>query len=354
MTDNRTPSFLKRVLQIPRYGYERGGVEYFPSSREIILEIFHNVNVFRSRKNWIGAVGFLVLIQFTMMAAHYYANYFSVATLAVGFLIFLIDYPLSEAIVHRGYNHRAFRPRNRFCFFIVKLLGPVDLPEEIFQVAHTVHHHCSDKPGDPYNAKGGLFYNYFTDITHQNINRNLSREDYEKLKNLLKHCMLYQNSYEQYLRWGTVANPWAWSLEKICHFTIRYAPLMFLGKEYFYAYFAAFHFNLFVYYRTVNYFIHGGGKRRQREGIEFHHADLSYNHPLCSFFFSQRHNFHHHYPRSANNAFLPWSIDQAYLWIKFLEWMGIVTDVKNLKKEFLRDHYEPFHGRGVQAQGELR
>ena len=102
-------------------------------------------------------------------------------------------------------------------------LVPTMLPEEIYVISHHVHHAKSDKPGDPYNAKGGWLYCFLADVNHNLIATDLSEEDYQRVSAMLEHTGIHRNTYAQYKKWGSVSNP----LSTIVHSLFSVATLGF-------------------------------------------------------------------------------------------------------------------------------
>ncbi|MGN6638042.1 MAG: hypothetical protein ACTHJ8_03965 [Mucilaginibacter sp.] len=88
---------------------------------------------------------------------------------------------------HRYCTHDAFRFKNHFWQFITRQLTINIIPEEIYVISHHVHHAKSDQPGDPYNAEAGFWYCFLADANHQPIAKDLSEQDYGRVKKLMAH-----------------------------------------------------------------------------------------------------------------------------------------------------------------------
>jgi len=54
------------------------------------------------------------------------------------------------------------------------------------------------------------------------------------------------------------------------------------------------------------------------------------------------HNNHHLYPRSARSGFKAHQIDFAWYYIKLMSMLGAVTTYRDSKKQFFKDHHEPY------------
>ena len=90
----------------------------------------------------------------------YFVYFLSLPSLIFGILCGLFEVHMWEATHHRGFTHKAFEFRNKLSMFLLKNLHTSFYPDELFHFSHLSHHKYSDKPGDPYNAKGGLVYLY--------------------------------------------------------------------------------------------------------------------------------------------------------------------------------------------------
>ena len=109
---------------------------------------------------------------------------------------------------HRYCTHGAYKFRNGFWRFFTQNLTLKIIPEEIYAISHHVHHALSDTPGDPYNAQAGFLYCFLADVNHQPIARQMNEKDYSRCAHLMKHTGIITNSYRQYQKWGSMANPY--------------------------------------------------------------------------------------------------------------------------------------------------
>lgn len=244
--------------------------------------------------------------------------------------------------LHRYGCHHAFTFTNRAWLFFTRELVVKTIPEEVYVVSHHVHHYLSEKPGDPYNAYGGWLYCFLADVNHQSLARNLSPEDYTRSAKLLTHMGVRPNSYAQYLKWGSISNPWG----TVAHFVLNWAfwfsafyliggfPLavtLFAGTG-FWA----------VGIRTFNYEGHGRGRDRHREGSDFHRADLSINQAWPGMITGEWHNNHHLYPNGARAGFLSYQWDFAWDYIRLCHFFGGITHYRDFKEDFLSKYYRPY------------
>ena len=93
--------------------------------------------------------------------------------------------------------------------------------------------------------------------------------------------------------------------------------------------------------RTFNYDGHAKGKDKQREGTDYNHKDKSINQLWPGFVAGEWHNNHHLFPKSARSGFKPHQVDFAWYYIKFMNWLGAVSQYKDNKKQFYELYYLP-------------
>ena len=87
--------------------------------------------------------------------------------------------------------------------------------------------------------------------------------------------------------------------------------------------------------RTFNFDGHGKGRDKRRPGIDLNRADLSINQVWPGYVAGEWHNNHHLFPRSARTGFQPYQLDNAWLFIRGLERLGLVTHVIDDRERFL-------------------
>ncbi len=339
-------NFFYRLLEAPQYGYERHGEFYKPTAREIFKETLRRSNIFKSKKNWVP-ITYVNLIFLWVWVVTYVAYFFSWPSFLFAMGIFLIETHLWELVHHRGLTHRSYEFTNMFWTQVFRVLHTPGYPEEIYHFAHKCHHVYSDKVGDPYTPKGGFLYILFTALNHQPLRKDLSREDYEKVRQTLSRYVLFVNTYEQYRYWGTAANPILWYLKIMF---VSYAKIAFfsyfLGVSYGFAFILGVTLEVHLGF-CVNYFIHGYGKDSRRPGREFNRNDWAYNHWIAVLTLGQWHAHHHLYPNSAKTGFAPGQFDGPFYFLKFLEKIKIVKNVQDYSADFHREHYRPY----LQQQG---
>ena len=340
-------SFLNRILEVPRYGYERNGEFYKPSVGEIFAEFAHRCNFVRDRRNWLAFFGwwssFVLIVPFYFFAF----KYLSVPLFLWGFIYSMVVLGTHGTIYfHRYGTHRAYTFSNtwygKLARFFTRNMVIKIIPEETYIVSHHVHHFISEEPGDPYNVNGGFWYCFLADVTHQPIAKDLTPQEYQRLTHMVEHTGMYVNTYEQYKKWGSLCNP----LNMISHFALNWivwaAIFYFIGGWALVA--ATFGASFFWAYgvRTFNFDGHGAGKDKRQEGIDFFRADHSINQKWPGLVTGEWHNNHHLYPNGARAGFLPYQIDYAWWYIKALHTLGFVTNYRDFTADFFKTHYDPY------------
>lgn len=341
---NYVMAFIDHVLEAPSYGWKDGNGNFIkPSTFQMWKEFFGRLNIFRTRKNWLPFISWLkvlCLVPFFVLFVVYFMSWWS---LLAAFVYGMIVMGTHGTIWHHRYcTHGAYTFRNHFWRFITQNLTINVIPEEIYVISHHVHHAKSDKPGDPYNAEGGFLYCFLADVNHQPIAKDLQENDYHRVQTLMSHTGVKSNSYRQYLRWGSYAQPWrvmlSWGLNWSFWYLIFYLlgghilAVSLFGAAGFWA----------VGVRTFNYEGHGKGRDKQRDGTDYNHHDKSINQLWPGFVAGEWHNNHHLYPKSARSGFKPLQIDFAWYYIRLLKTLGAVSQYKDNKKQFYEKYYLPY------------
>ncbi len=265
----------------------------------------------------------------------------SITGLIIAFLYSMIVMGSHGTIWHHRYcTHRAYKFRNNFWRFFTQNLTLKIIPEEIYAVSHHVHHALSDQPGDPYNAQGGFLYCFLADVNHQPIARNMSEKDYNQCVKLMDHTGIHPNTYAQYKKYGTIANPTRTIIGIILNWSFWFTVFYLIGGP-------ALVCTLFgaagfwaVGVRTFNYEGHGKGKDLRRDGVDYNRDDMSVNQIWPGFVAGEWHNNHHLFPKSARSGFKPYQVDTAWYYIKFMSMIGAVSSYNDSKKQFYLDYYK--------------
>jgi len=331
-------TFLKTVLEPPVYGWkDQFGNLSKPNSTEITNEFFSRLNVFKDKKNWLSFTSWLLVLFLAPFLVLFIFKFFSFTGLIIAFIYSMIIMGTHGTIWHHRYcTHRAYKFTNNFWRFFTQNLTLKIIPEEIYAISHHVHHALSDQPGDPYNAQGGFLYCFLADVNHQPIARNMSEKDYNKCVNLMSHTGITPNTYTQYKKWGTIANPTRTILGILLNWGFWFAVLFLIGgPSLVCAVFGAAGIWA-VGVRTFNYEGHGKGKDKRRDGVDHNREDMSINQIWPGFVAGEWHNNHHLYPKSARSGFKAYQVDLAWYYIKFLSVIGAVSSYNDSKKEFMK------------------
>jgi fatty-acid desaturase len=336
-------TFLERVLDPPSYGFSRDGKLYVPTQQEILREFFSRLNIFASRKSWLPLFSWIATLSFAIPLTYFIIHHLSIGLLLVGFVYSMVVLGSHGTFwLHRYGTHRAFKFSNRWVALICRNLVIKIIPEETYIVSHHVHHSYCEQPGDPYNAHAGFLYCFLADVNHQAIARDLSEKDYAQVCKLVAHTGVRMNSYSQYLRWGSICNPFFTILHYALNWSFWYAMFYFIGGH-------ALALAIFgssgvwaVGVRTFNYDGHGRGKDVRKDGSDFNRADLSVNQTWPGLVAGEWHNNHHLYPSGARSGFLRHQLDLPWLLIRSLSAVGAVASYRDYRDDFFKRHYQPW------------
>jgi len=332
--------FLDTVLEPPSYGWKDiNGYLIKPSVGQILKEFFSRLNVFKDKRSWLSFLSWFMVVSLIPFLFLFIFKYFSIKLLIIAFVYSMIIMGSHGTIwYHRYCTHNAYKFSNIFWRFFTQNLTLKIIPEEIYAVSHHVHHALSDQPGDPYNAYGGFLYCFLADVNHQPIARNMSEKDYNSCVNLMKHVGVTPNTYAQYKKWGSVANPFRTVSAVILNWGFWLLTFYLIGGPAL----ACAIFGAAVVWalgvRTFNYEGHGKGQDKRRDGVDHNRDDMSINQLWPGLVAGEWHNNHHLYPKSARSGFKPYQIDTAWYYIKFMSMIGAVSYYRDCKKQFLQDH----------------
>ncbi len=332
--------FLDRVLAPPTYGWaDSSGNLVKPANSAIFKEFFLRLNIFKSKKNWLPFFSWLKVLCLVPFFLLFLFHFMAWWTLLAAFVYSMMIMGSHGTIWHHRFcTHGAYTFKNSFWRFITQNLTLCVIPEEIYVISHHVHHSKSDQPGDPYNAQAGFLYCFLADVNHQPIAKDLSEDDYVRVKKLMCHTGVKANTYEQYQKWGSYVNPGRAVLSWILNWGFWFSVFYLIGG-------VALACSLFaaagfwaVGVRTFNFEGHGKGKNKQREGIDYNKKDSSVNQLWPGIVAGEWHNNHHLFPKSARSGFKPHQVDMAWYYIKFMHFVGAVSSYKDSKKQFYKQY----------------
>src|SRR6185503_8967874 len=90
--------------------------------------------------------------------------------------------------LHRYCSHRAFAFRRPWMARGFCWINGLGIAEDKYALAHFVHHQRSDKVGDPYGPHLGRLGSYFATLFFsKQLNRDMSRAQYERLMKMVRH-----------------------------------------------------------------------------------------------------------------------------------------------------------------------
>ncbi len=332
--------FIDKVLQEPSYGWsDEQGELVIPSVKTLYKEAFSRINIFKTKKNWTSLNNWLVTALMLPFLLFFVFKYFSFGLSVLSFLYGMVIMGTHATVWHHRYcTHKAYEFSHPFWKFVIQNLVIRTFPEELYVVSHHVHHAKSDKPGDPYNPKGGLMYCMLADVNHQSIAKNLNEDEYGKASNFLKHTGVWINSYSKYLKWGSITNPFYTVGLWLFNWAFWYSVLYLIGGHPLACALFGGAMCWFVLVRAFNYTGHGNGKVKHVDGIDFDRSNLSINQVRTGLLCGEWHNNHHLYPRSARAGFLPFQPDISWALIFLLYKAGAVSSYHDSKNDFQKKY----------------
>lgn len=333
-------AFIDEVLQEPTYGWQHAdGTLVKPTPWQLWREMRSRVNIFKTKRNWISAVSVVLLFCLLIFSYVFFVHFFSVMVLIAAVVYALVIMGTHGTIwFHRYCTHGSFKFSHPIWRVITQNLVIKTISEEVYVVSHHVHHSKSDESGDPYNAQAGLLYCALAEFNHQRISPTLSEENYRKTVHFMKHTGVQINSYDQYLKWGSVASPLATMVSWILNWVFWYSLLFLIGGHGLACAFFSAAIIWFVLVRGFNYSGHGGGKKKHVEGVDFDKSNYSVNQLRPGLFAGEWHNNHHLYPGSARAGFLPYQLDLPWIYVYLLHKIGGVSSFRDSKQDFLRKY----------------
>jgi len=333
-------SFIDRVLQVPSYGWQsESGELVVPTIKELFKEAFSRINIFRSRRNWISLISWVMIVCFLPFLFSFLIYFFSWKLFAVIVLYSMVIMGTHGTIwFHRFCTHKSYKFSHPIWRVITQNLVIKTFPEEIYVVSHHVHHVKPDVPGDPYNPKCGFLSCMLAHVNHQRISKDLDESDYKKATNFLSHTGIGMHSYTGYKKWGSIATPRYTISLWLINWAFWYTALYFIGGHGLSCaiFTAALMWSLLI--PAFNFTGHGKGKDKHIDGIDFDRTNLSINQTRPGLLAGEWHNNHHLYPGSARAGFLPYQIDLAWIYIFSLYKLGAVSSYHDSKKDFLKKY----------------
>jgi stearoyl-CoA desaturase (delta-9 desaturase) len=336
-------AFIHHVLEEPSYGWkdENGNLSK-PTQGQLIKEFLSRINVFKNKKNWLSFTSWLMVFCLAPFLFLFIFKYFTIKGLIIAFLYSMVVMGSHGTVwYHRYCTHGAYKFRNNFWRFFTQNLTLKIIPEEIYAISHHVHHALSDTPGDPYNAQGGFLYCFLADANHQPINRTMNEKGYNRCVTLMKHTGVTANTYAQYQKYGSVANPLRTIIGVVLNWGFWFGAFYLMGGI---GLACAIFGSAAVWavgVRTFNYEGHGKGEDKRQEGVDYNRKDMSINQLWPGIVAGEWHNNHHLFPKSARSGFKAYQVDTAWYYIKFMSMIGAVSHYKDSKAQFLKEYVTP-------------
>lgn len=336
-------NLIDKILLVPSYGWnDRSGAFIKPSKREIFSEFFSRFNFFQTKKSWLPWTCWGSVLLTLPAIFLFVTSYFSWAYAVIGFVYGMVVMGSHGTVwYHRYCTHKAYVFKNKFWRIFTRNLAPTMIPEEIYVISHHVHHVKSDKPGDPYNTKGGWLYCFLADVNHQLIARDMSEKEYEQASRMLKHTGVKINTYAQYKKWGSISDPLTTFLQMVLSILFWFSFFYSIGGMPLATGLLSGSCLWAVGVRTFNYDGHGRGKDRRKDGTDYNRKDLSINQYWPGFVAGEWHNNHHLYPASARSGFLKHQLDLAWVYIYTVHKLGGITSYHDSKAQFFADYLKP-------------
>ena len=330
-------AFIDTVLHQPSYGWKTAnGTLITPTSKQLWNEAFSRLNIFKTRKNWIGVSSMLMAASLFVFLYFFIFHFFSFYVLIVAVVYALVVMGTHGTVwLHRYCTHKSFKFSHPIWRIVTQNLVIKTISEEVYVVSHHVHHSKSDEPGDPYNAKAGFLYCMLAEFNHQRVSPTLSEENYTRAVHFVAHSGVKVNSYAAYKKWGSIAAPLSTAIVWTLNWVFWYAVLYWVGGHGLSCALFSAAIIWFLLVRGFNYTGHGSGEVKHVDGVDFDKSNLSVNQLRPGLFTGEWHNNHHLYPSSARAGFLKHQLDFAWIYIYCLYKIGCVSSYRDSKQDFL-------------------
>lgn len=245
----------------------------------------------------------------------------------VAVLSYLVRMFAITAFYHRYFSHRAFRTSRVLQGLFAALGAAATQRGPLWWAAqHRKHHHFADTSDDPHRPKDGLFWSH--------VGWFLSGDHFSTDDKRVKDWAVYPELV--WLNRFDLVAPIAYAASLFCLGWALEVWAPGLGANrwqllvwgYFVATVALTHATL-----LVNSMAHRVGGRR------FETSDESRNNLLIALLGLGEgwHNNHHRYARSARQGFYWWQFDLPYYGLRFMEWLGLVWDLRPVPAAILSE-----------------
>lgn len=239
-------------------------------------------------------------------------------------MLYLVRMLAITGFYHRYFSHRSFKT-SRALQFIFAVIGAASVQRgPIWWAAHHRHHHVTTEGHeDPHSpARHGLLWSH----TGWFLSREHFPIRHERVKDLLRYPEL------RFLDRFDIVVPVLLALALFFTGSVLESQAPGLGTNagqmlvwgFFVSTVALYHGTF-----TINSLAHRWGSRRYAT------RDDSRNNLLLALLTLGEgwHNNHHHYPASARQGFYWWEVDLTYYFLRFLESIGLVWDLRPVPVE---------------------
>lgn len=268
--------------------------------------------------DWLRTVPFILLNLSCLLV--YWVGFSWVAFLTALFFYFTRLVSIG-AFYHRYFSHKTYQT-NRFWQFIFGLIGASSVQRgPLWWAAHHRQHHLvADEPEDAHSpVQHGFWWSHvgwFMSKRHYYYNQ-------DRVRDLLRYPeLVFLDRYDSLPPAILFVSLFILGMV-LQHFFpgLGTSPSQMLVWGFSISTVALFHTTV-----SINSFSHVFGSKR------FSTKDNSRNNFLLAIltFGEGWHNNHHHYPATARQGFYWWEIDMTYYFIKLLEKLGIIWNVKGL------------------------
>ncbi len=310
----------------PTYGHV-GPAPMRPTTREVLVEWFDAISFWKDSARLLPALYAMYHLVTVVVLGYFLVRYFSLtAILSVVGIALFVGTVYNTVWYHRYCSHQAFKFRSLWFARVFLWTNPVSFREESYVIPHRVHHSTSDEPGDPYGPHLGWLGSYLATETQQKMNRDITPAEFERLSKGLDHIGLVKNSYEQYLRTGSVENIWVYGARVLTAnalwMALGYAIAGWAGALAWISGVAL----LTCVLRDFNFRGHASFFGTNEHGSPV-------NQVIYGLIAGEWHENHHDHPKLARSGLAWWQLDVPYLIIRAMNLCGIVTRYNSLESE---------------------
>jgi stearoyl-CoA desaturase (delta-9 desaturase) len=278
-------------------------------------------NNVQNKVDWLRVIPFVAM--HAMCLSVIWVGWSPIAVFVAAFL-YIVRMLAITGFYHRYFSHKSFKT-SRGAQFLFALFGAsAGQRGPLWWASHHRHHHIhSDKPEDAHSPKQhGFLWSHIGWFTS---NSNFPPK-FDRVPDLMKFKELIWLDRFDIL----VPAMLAISLYGLGELLAGSFPSLGTSGAQLLVW-GFFISTVFLYHATytVNSLAHQFGKRR------YNTKDDSRNSFLVALITCGEgwHNNHHHFPGSVRQGFFWWEIDMTFYFLKLLEWLGIIWDLKTVPEE---------------------